>query len=135
LVNYVGLQVRQNTSAIKAASIQDISASTTAYLNTWTLDDHLPGLFVRLRAGELPDAFTPEENVRLTLAYMSMLRVYESRYLQTQLGVLDESVLESMAGSSELFERPWFKAVWNEVFAPRVGGEFASFFSHRFGLA
>jgi hypothetical protein len=102
---YVGLQVRQNTSAIKAASIQDISASTTAYLNTWTL------------------------------AYMSMLRVYESRYLQTQLGVLDESVLESMAGSSELFERPWFKAVWNEVFAPRVGGEFASFFSHRFGLA
>jgi hypothetical protein len=131
---YVGLQVRQNTSAIKAAAIQDIAASTTAYLNTWSSDTHIPGLLVRVGAGELPDALTAEQNVRLTLTYMSMLRAYEARYLQLRLGVLDESILESMAGSSALFRLPWFRASWNERFAPLVGADFAAFFTRRFEI-
>jgi hypothetical protein len=131
---YVGLQVRQNTSAIKAAAIQDIAASTTAYLNTWTSDDELHRLFVRAGAGELPDDLTPQENVKLTIAFMSMLRVYEARYLQIRLGVLDEDILASMAGSSALFGLPWFKARWDEGFEPVVGADFASFFRDRFSM-
>lgn len=131
---YVGLQVRQNTSAVKAAAIQDISSSTTAYLNAWSTDDRLPGLLARVAAGELPDAFTTEETTRLVIAYTSMLRVFEARYLQIRLGVLDEDILESMAGAASLFRTAWFKASWSRLFEPAVGREFAQFVRDRFEI-
>ena len=131
---YVGLQVRQNTSAVKAAAIQDISSSTTAYLNAWSTDDRLPGLFARIWAGELPEAFSTEERARLAIAYTSMLRVFEARYLQIRLGVLDEDILESMAGAASLFQTAWFKATWSGFFEPSVGREFAQFVREKFEI-
>ena len=131
---YVGLQVRQNTSAIKAAAIQDLSSSTTDYLNAWSTDDRLPALFLKVIRGEPPKAFSGEENMRLTLAYTSMLRMHEARYLQVQLGVLGEDILGSMAGSSLLFQLPWFKAQWRPTFEPQVGPSFASFIRERYEI-
>ena len=130
---FVALEVRQNTAAIRASAIQDLSATTSEYLNAWTTDDRIPGLFARVSSGERSDAFTAEENQRIAFMYMSALRSYEARYLQMELGVLDEDVLHSMTGASVMFDDAWFADAWPR-FEPLVGRGFASFMRERYGL-
>jgi len=132
-LGFVALEVRQNTAAIKASAIQDLAAVTSDYLNAWATDDHIPGLWARVSAGELPAAFTAEENARLTFVYVSALRAYEARYLQIQLGVLDEDIVESMTGASAMFDDPWFADRWPR-FKANVGPGFAAFMEERYGL-
>ena len=132
-LGYVALEVRQNTLAIKAAAIQDLASVTTEYLNAWATDDRIPMLFARVAAGELPSAFTVEENQRLTFMYVSAMRAYEARYLQLRLGVLDEQIVESMSGASAMFDDAWFAEEW-PGFKRNVGAGFAQFMEERYKL-
>ena len=132
-LGFVALEVRQNTAAIKAAAIQDLASVTTEYLNAWATDEHIPLLFARVASGELPSAFSIEENQRLGFMYVSAMRAYEARYLQIRLGVLDEDIVESMSGAATMFDDPWFAARWPR-FKPNVGPEFARFMEERFDL-
>ena len=127
------MEVRQNTAAIKAAAIQDLASVTTEYLNAWATDEQIPLLFARVAAGELPSAFSIEENQRLSFMYVSAMRAYEARYLQIRLGVLDEEVVESMSGAATMFDDPWFAARWPR-YKRNVGPEFVEFMEERFDL-
>ena len=130
---FVALEVRQNTAAIKAAAIQDISATTTDYLNAWSTDERIPALFSRVAAGELPADFSVEENQRLSFIYMTVLRTHEARFLQIELGVLGDEVLASMAGASVMFDDAWFADRW-EVFEPLVDPRFATYMRDTYDL-
>ena len=129
---FVGYELRQNTAAVRAAAIQELSAQSVDFLTAWSTDEVLPGLLLRTSQGATPEAFTPEENQRLTLAYLTALRAYEARFIQVQLGVLNEDIFESMAGSSVFYERPWLRARWGELFETSLGPEFAAYFKDRF---
>ena len=132
-LGFVALQVRQNTAAIKAAAIQDLASVTTEYLNAWATDDDIPMLFARVASGELPSAFSVEEDARLTFMYVSAMRAYEARYLQIRLGVLDEEIVESMSGASAMFDDAWFAEKW-PAFNHNVGLGFAQFMEERYDL-
>ena len=132
-LGFVAMEVRQNTSAIKAAAIQDLASVTTEYLNAWATDEHIPLLFARVAAGELPSDFSVEENQRLAFMYVSAMRAYEARYLQIRLGVLDEEIVGSMSGAASMFDDAWFAARGTD-FKPNVRPEFAQFMEERFGL-
>lgn len=131
---FVGFELRQNTAAVKASAIQELSAQSVGFLTDWATDERLPGLLARTRSGALPTEFTAEENQRLTLIYLAAIRAYEARFIQVQLGVLDEEMFEAMAGSSAFYERPWLKASWGEIFETSMGPEFAAFFKSRFQI-
>ena len=128
---FVGLEVRQNTAAIRGAAIQEMSAQSIDYLTAWATDEYLPGLLQRTTDGALPEDFTPEENQRLLLTYITLLRAYESRYLQVQLGILDQDMFEAMAGRGQIYERPWLRATWGPIIESSIGPEFAAFFKER----
>jgi len=131
---FVGYELRQNTAAVKAAAIQELSAQSIEFLNAWATDDVIPGLLSRTSQGATPDDFTPEENQRLTLVYLAALRAYEARFIQVRLGVLDEDIFEEMAGSSLFYRRPWLKERWGELFESTLGPEFTAYFTNRFGI-
>ncbi len=131
---FVALEVRQNTAAIKAAAIQDISATTTEYLNAWSTDERIPALFSRVAAGDLVADFSTEENQRLSFMYMTVLRAYEARFLQIELGVIGDEVLASMAGASAMFDDAWFAERW-DAFEPLVSPGFAAYMRDTYDLS
>jgi hypothetical protein len=131
---FVGYELRQNTAAVKAAAIQELSSQSVDFLTAWSTDDVLPALLARTSQGATPDEFTPEENQRLTLLYLTALRAYEARFIQVQLGVLDEDIFESMAGASAFYRRPWLRARWGEIFETSLGPDFAVYFKTRFEI-
>ena len=131
---FVGFELRQNTAAVRAAAIQELSAQSVGFLTSWATDEVIPGLLVRTSQGATPDEFTPEENQRLTLVYLAALRAYEARFIQVQLGVLDEEVFEDMAGNSVFYDRPWLKAQWGTLFETSLGPDFAAYFKGRFDI-
>ena len=131
---FVGYELRQNTAAVKASAIQELSAQSIEFLNAWATDDVIPALLSRTAQGATPDEFTPEENQRLTLVYLAALRAYEARFIQVQLGVLDDDIFEAMAGSSVFYQRPWLKARWGELFESSLGPDFTAYFMDRFGI-
>ena len=96
-------------------------------------DEHIPGLFAQVSGGAGPDAFTEEENARLTFMYVSAMRAYEARYLQIRLGVLDEEIIESMTGASAMFDDVWFAERWSR-FKGNVDPGFAAFMEERYQL-
>ena len=131
---FVGWEIRQNTTATKAAAIQAMSAQTAEYLTAWTTDEYIPDLLLRASEGGLPEDFTASENQRMLLAYVTALRAYESRVLQVQLGILDEDMFEVMAGSGDFYRRPWLKAAWGPRIESTLSSEFAAFFKERFAI-
>jgi hypothetical protein len=131
---FVALEVRQNTAAIKAAAIQDISATTIEYLNAWTTDERVPALFSRVAAGEVRADFSVEENQRLAFMYMTVLRAYEARFLQIELGVLGDEVLASMAGASVVVDDAWFAEGW-EGFERLEDPRFATYMRNTYDLS
>lgn len=131
---FVGFELRQNTAAVRASAIQELSAQSVGYLTEWATDETLPGLLTRTAAGAVPDDFTAEENQRLTLIYLAALRAYEARFIQVELGVLDDGMFEAMAGSSAFYGRPWLRARWGEIFETSLGSDFAEYFKARFDI-
>ena len=131
---FVGMEIRQNTTATKAAAIQAMSAQTAEYLTAWTTDEYMPDLLFRVSEGGLPEDFTESENHRILLAYLTALRAYESRFLQVQLGILDEDMFEVMAGNGRFYRRPWLKAAWGPRIESTLSSEFAAFYKERFAI-
>jgi len=89
---FVGLEVKQNTLAARAAAYQDMGSMISA---TWMLGAEDPELAaLTLRFFEEEDAeFTPIEEARLVSQTVGAFRQYETVWRQVQLGLLDPEVL------------------------------------------
>jgi hypothetical protein len=89
---FVGLEVRQNTLAARAAAYQDMGSMISG---TWMLGAEDPELAaLTLRFFEEEDAeFTPIEEARLISQTVGAFRQYETVWRQVQLGLLDPEVL------------------------------------------
>jgi hypothetical protein len=84
---FVGVQLRQNTKAVRTATSQTHSAMYHA-INTSVIED---SDFARIwRTGLLnPDALNPDERVRFIAFLSSIFRFYESSRVQFLRGQLD----------------------------------------------
>ena len=89
---FVGLEVRQNTLATRAAAFQDMG---TAISEVWLLGAQDPTLAsLTLRSLQDPDAeFTAEEEAQIANQDIAALRQYEVVWRQVNLGILDGEVL------------------------------------------
>jgi len=130
---FVGMEVRQNTAAIRGSAIQEMAAQSVEFVTAWTTDENFPRILAQALDGALPDDFSAEDDMRLRLGYITAIRTYESRFLQVKLGILDEDIFEQMAGNANFYHLPYLKAAWPTLQA-QVGPEFRAFFSERFDL-
>ena len=91
---FVGVEIRQNTSAVRGATNQAISDQVGELMLTIATDDNLARLVKRLYDGETQDQFDPVDDMRLYMTIMTGLRRVEKIFLQIEDGILDDRAFD-----------------------------------------
>ena len=90
---YVGLELRENTSAVRAASVQAITTGTRDALMTVASDAELARV-VRLGAYDR-SSLTDDEKYRFSIFSRQRWLFFQGIWIQHQLDVLDENSWQS----------------------------------------
>ena len=122
---FVGVEVRQNTSAVRGATNQAISDQVGELMLTIATDDNLARLVKRLYDGETQDQFDPVDDMRLYMTIMTGLRRVENIFLQIEDGILDDRAFDRIGLS--FYRSNYGQEIWqaNKQFFDR---EFVPFF-------
>lgn len=114
---YVGVQIRQNTAAMQAATLQQVCRDMREHFSTPAL---VVEAFRKLREGE---RLSFEEQYRWRQYTMNTFRMYENQWFQNEKGTLDHTLFRgyqahvvgtlSLPGGSEMWEQ-----VKTELFHP-----------------
>ena len=91
---FVGVEIRQNTSAVRGATNQAISDQVGELMLTIATDDNLAELVKRLYDGETQNQFDPVDDMRLFMTIMTGLRRIENIFLQIEDGILDDRAFD-----------------------------------------
>ena len=122
---FVGVEIRQNTSAVRGATNQAISDQVGELMLTIATDDNLARLVKRLYDGETQDQFEPVDDMRLFMTIMTGLRRIENIFLQIEDGILDDRAFDRIGLS--FYRSNYGQEIWqaNKQFFDR---EFVPFF-------
>ena len=122
---FVGVEIRQNTSAVRGATNQAISDQVVELMLTIATDDNLARLVKRLYDGETQDQFDPVDDMRLYMTIMTGLRRVENIFLQIEDGILDDRAFDRIGLS--FYRSNYGREIWeaNKQFFDR---EFVPFF-------
>jgi hypothetical protein len=111
---YVGLQIRNNARATRAATYQQLSAS---FATSWdALFFNGDAVEFILRAGRDMASLSEDEKVRYYFFMMATMRRFENAWFQRQLGILTEPDWKSIAFDLEtIFAYPGARDAWAVV--------------------
>lgn len=132
-LGFVGMEIRQNTTAVRSATIQAVSDQAMELTLSMATDAQLPRLVYDMTRGGITEAdLGSEDYMRLRLAVVAGLRRQENLYLQVQNEVIPNSALDNVsfgfyrnafvreiwATDAELFD-PGFAEYWEAILADR----------------
>jgi hypothetical protein len=103
-------------------------------LNTilaWTQDEQTVTLLDRVLKDEVPSDFTDYERMKLRLIYLAALRVAESRYRQSELGMIEDPTI--LGGAAAILRAPYLSEQWERL-RSAVAPDFAADFEARYEL-
>lgn len=106
---FVGLEIRDNTNAVRGATIQGISDQSITVTLAIAETPELRAGFSKVLAGR-EEELTLEEEDAVVQVYSAAMRISENRFRQMALGVLDSP--NSVGGGSALYRVPFFRAYW-----------------------
>lgn len=87
---FVGMQLRENTSAVQANSSQSSFDASRQFLLDIALDEDLSR--IRQTGGDDPSSLTPLEYSRYSALEYSNFLYYQSIWIQWTLGIVDDRV-------------------------------------------
>ena len=105
---FVAMEVRNNTDAIRGATIQGIADQ---YLNITTSSMNNPTIrsgWAKAASGNKSE-LTLDEEIALNWYYNGILRIAENRYRQIELSIIKLNVI---SGGAPEFRSPFFKIYW-----------------------
>ena len=112
-LGFVGMEIRQNTIAVRSATTQAISDQALELTLAMATDEHLPRLVYAMTQSGVTEAdLETEDYMRLRLVVVGGLRRQENLYLQVQSGVLDEAALGNV--SFGFYRTAFGRALWAE---------------------
>jgi hypothetical protein len=110
---FVGLQIRQNTLATRAASHNAVSNSLNEINRMFAENADLTKIWLKGMADR--QALTPEERWRFDSTARAYMHVCETMYIQAGLGAGDKSVLYAEEDGIKLaFTSPGMREWWAE---------------------
>ena len=128
---FVGTELRQNTVATRAATLNDLASGSREWLMAIGTSPELASAWRRWLAGE---EITPDETEMALVTINALLRNVENVFLQVQSGAVDESALVSYGfGGASAFKSPNFPAYWADKWS-RYHPDFVSAFEAQFGI-
>ena len=111
---FVGLEIRQNTTATKAAAIQEMTASGLVHIDGIAGNFQLAGVLSR-RLADI-ESLTDAEKVQFGLTYNAGLMNTHGLFRQWELGVLpDEDWAHWYASICDEAQSPIFQSIWAEL--------------------
>lgn len=113
---FVGLEIRENTKAVRGATIQAISDQSILGLLEGAADPDWIRILTRLSDGVGFGDLSPEDQMRYNLRASATARMMENRWRQTELGILGDSGLGIATGTrnAEWFRSEHFRTYWRE---------------------
>jgi len=93
----LAMQLRQNTNAVRASSIQNLVQSLSANAQTWVENESL--IAIALTANSNPEQLTDVEVARLHFWFVMAIRRFEGVYFQRSLGLVDDAFIEGVERS------------------------------------
>jgi len=117
---YVGVQVTDNTKAIRSAAANDAANSIQAwYLATGT-DLSTSDLF--LRGVKEPESLTKSENFQFIMLMHAVMLGFQNAYFMEKEGTLDTRISNALTATmASIHDYPGWKHYWEqrkEVFSP-----------------
>ena len=128
---FVAYEIRQNTKAATASSIQASAALTAEVFLALAQDRELGGLVLKAMTGALSSDFDSAENFHLQVLIGAGLKQTESRFRQAQLGVVSGD--EWFGANNPIYNSPYLREVWPSIRAAQAP-DFAEWFEERYGL-
>lgn len=98
---FVGLEVRQNTAAVRGATYQSIADASQEHTLWFADDPHIRELTARVQEGAVQSDFTEAENLMISAKFAMTIRRLENIYVQIREGLVPEAAVleeESMGG-------------------------------------
>jgi len=89
-ITFVGLELRQNTAAIRGATYQDLAANSTPFTIALSSDGELASLYLRWR--DDPDSMGEVERYRVHVLLLGIGRQVESAFQQHRVGTLTDDL-------------------------------------------
>lgn len=110
-LGFVGMEIRQNTMAVRSATIQAVSDQAMELTLAMATDDQLPRLVYQISRGGITEAdLGGEDYMRIRLAVVAGLRRQENLYLQVQNGILPNSALDNV--SFGFYKNAFVRELW-----------------------
>ena len=123
---FVAFEIRQNTDAIRSATVQDISR--------WSYDASMAAVefpeLLRARQAACRGDLSEDQRPALFVYYASLLRLQANRFQQAQLGILDEELALNLGGRGGAYTNPFFEEAWS-ILRNDFGPEFQEFIEER----
>ena len=94
---FVAMEIRQNTNAVRSATIQAIS-DQAFQMNAFMVEN--ADLRAAFAAEDIGDA-TPDQSRQVRSFWGAQLRAQQNRFLQIKLGILDEDIASQIRGTGE----------------------------------
>lgn len=132
---FVGYEIRQNTVVARYEAYRSIIAEANLHAHALAVDDRLPGLFIQANEGARRDEFTDEEQFRMDMSLLGLLRVQETKYRAVTAGILDEEILETAVpsagvGGASPYTTQFFEDSWS-LYRTILPPDFSSFMERR----
>ena len=135
---FVGLELRQNTAAVRAQTRQGLADQNTEFVSLISGTPELARAWaVRWELfGPRPnEVLTLADSVQAQLALLGQLRMIENVYLQFQESVVDESLLDTYGfRNTPVFQGPKFREQWPSM-RGRFDPRFVTAFEQAYDLA
>lgn len=108
---YVGIQIRNNARAVRAATYQQLTASITNNLDT--LFQNAEACSLVLRAGDDFESLDRVGKARFRFMHMATMRRYENAWFQHRIGTLrNDDWLAISTNLDSLFTLPGTHSAW-----------------------
>jgi hypothetical protein len=108
---FVGLQIRQNTRALKATSHHAVTDSFNAINNLIVSDPKMARLWRLGMAGM--EGFDEDERVSFSFMALAYMRIFETLYYQYSNGTLDKKLFDAELKTLKWsVTNPGFRAWW-----------------------
>lgn len=109
---FVGLQIRQNTKAIKATSHHAVTDSFNA-INNLILSDPRVARIWRLAVSGATEELNEEERISANFMHLAYHRIFETLYYQYKNGTLDKQLFDAELKTLKwAVSQPGFLAWW-----------------------
>ena len=107
----VSLEIRQNTNAVRSATIQAIAELSYDASMRFIENEEVMNAFTALRNGEI------DEHQRYIIRnfYAAVLTIQQIRFSQVELGILEVEQAINMGGRSGVYGMEIFEQIWPEL--------------------